>query len=83
MQRHGAVRHRILPLLREAGGVTPDNVKRISVLTGVPEADVWGAGRFYELLSHPDAERRVEALHVEAAVAPERVAQQLKLFFLW
>jgi len=59
MQRHGAVRHRILPLLREAGGCTPENVRRISALTGVPEADVWGAGRFYELLSHPDAERRV------------------------
>ena len=59
MQRYGANRQRVLPLLKEAGGVTPENVRRISAQTGVPEADVWGAGRFYELLSHPDEERRV------------------------
>lgn len=59
MERTGAERHRVLPLLRAAGGVTPENVRRISALTGVPEADVWGAGRFYELLSHPDEARRV------------------------
>lgn len=39
--------------------MNPENVRRIARETGVPEADVWGAGRFYELLSHPDAERRV------------------------
>ncbi len=59
MDKHGAQRHRVLPLLKEAGGVTDDTVRRIAAQTGVPEADVWGVGRFYELLTHPDAERRV------------------------
>ncbi|MCB9777650.1 MAG: SLBB domain-containing protein [Alphaproteobacteria bacterium] len=59
MERHGAQRHRVLALLKEAGGVSVASVQRIARETGVPEADVWGAGRFYELLSHPDVERRV------------------------
>lgn len=59
MEKHGAQRHRVLELLKAAGGVTATNVRRVAALTGVPEADVWGAGRFYELLSHPEVERRV------------------------
>ena len=59
MERHGAERHRVLELLKAGGGVTDTNVRRVAALTGVPEADVCGAGRFYELLSHPNVERRV------------------------
>jgi NADH:ubiquinone oxidoreductase subunit F (NADH-binding) len=59
MERQGARRDRVLALLREAGGLTAASAKRIAVETGVPEADVWGAGSFYELLQHADVERRV------------------------
>ena len=59
MEKHGAQRERVLAMLREAGGLHEDAVRRISEETGVPEADVWGAGSFYELIRHADVQRRV------------------------
>jgi NADH:ubiquinone oxidoreductase subunit F (NADH-binding) len=59
MEKHGAQRERVLAMLREAGGLHEDAVRRISEETGVPEADVWGAGSFYELIRHADVKRRV------------------------
>lgn len=59
MQKKGAQRERILHLLEEEGGVTEDAVRRISAETGVPEADIWGTGLFYTLVSRPGKRVRV------------------------
>ncbi|MCB9742226.1 MAG: SLBB domain-containing protein [Alphaproteobacteria bacterium] len=59
MEKHGATRHQVLKLLKEAGGLTRETARQVAEQTGVPEADVFGAGSFYELLRHPDVERRV------------------------
>ena len=58
MEKHGAQRERILALLREAG-LTAASARAVAEETGVPEADVWGAGSFYELLAHGPQDRRV------------------------
>jgi hypothetical protein len=50
MLKTGADRERVLPLLEELGGVTADNVRKVSEITKVPEAEIWGAGTFYTLL---------------------------------
>ncbi|TNE87993.1 MAG: NADH-quinone oxidoreductase subunit F [Deltaproteobacteria bacterium] len=72
MEKHGAQRHRILALLKERGGLTRENAAAVSRETGIPEADVFGAGAFYELLSHPDVDRRVcQGLSCQLAGASE------------
>ena len=53
MLKKGAQRERVLHLLEEEGGVTEENVRKISMETGVPEADIWGAGLFYSLIDKP------------------------------
>lgn len=50
MLKKNADRERVLELLEEYGGVTAENVKRVSLETNVPEADIWGSGTFYTLL---------------------------------
>lgn len=55
MDFHGAQRERILAALEEAGGVTEASVRKVSRDTGVPEAEVWGAGQFYGLLRQTEA----------------------------
>lgn len=50
MLKKTADREHVLPLLEELGGVTEENVRRVSQQTGVPEAEIWGAGTFYTLL---------------------------------
>ena len=42
MLKPTAERERVLHLLEHLGGVTEDNVRQVSVETGVPEADIWG-----------------------------------------
>jgi len=59
MEKHGAQRHRVLELLDHAGVIDRAVVKRVSKETGVPEADIWGAARFYTLLSRPSPGLRV------------------------
>jgi NADH:ubiquinone oxidoreductase subunit F (NADH-binding) len=63
MQKKGAQRDRVFALLDELlhTGARLDRatVHRVSEETGVPEADVWGAARFYTLLSRPDVGIRV------------------------
>jgi len=59
MLKKGAKRERVLPMLEEHGGLSEDNVRRVAEETGVPEADVWGAGSFYTLLRHPGPHLRV------------------------
>ncbi len=50
MERKGAQRLRVLDLLEEMGGPAAGNADRISQETGVPAAEVFGAGTFYTLL---------------------------------
>jgi NADH:ubiquinone oxidoreductase subunit F (NADH-binding) len=59
MQKTGADRERVLELLDELGGVTEANVKRISEMTRVSEAEIWGAGTFYYLVRKPGKRLRV------------------------
>jgi len=56
---HGAQRERVLALLEEEGGVTEASVRRVAELARVPEAEVWGAGLFYTLISRPGRRMRV------------------------
>ncbi len=54
MERRGAQRDRILSRLAEAeDGIGPDVIRRISQETGVPEAEIHGTARFYDLLVRP------------------------------
>jgi NADH:ubiquinone oxidoreductase subunit F (NADH-binding) len=59
MLKHGARRDEILSLLHAEGGVTVDAVRKVARETGVPEAEVWGTGRFYALLRDPGKWTRV------------------------
>jgi NADH:ubiquinone oxidoreductase subunit F (NADH-binding) len=59
MQKKNAQRELILHLLEEEGGVSEEAVRRISDKTGVPEADIWGTGQFYSLISRPGKRVRI------------------------
>ncbi|MCK6506021.1 SLBB domain-containing protein [Myxococcota bacterium] len=59
MQRKGARRHEVLERLEHEPVLDAAAVARVAQDTGVPEADVWGAMRFYSLLSRRDAGLRV------------------------
>ena len=59
MEKKGAQRERIFELLDHAPVLNLETVRRVAGEVGVPEADVWGAARFYTLLSRPDAGVRV------------------------
>ncbi len=45
--------------LQKAGGLKPGAAAQVSRETGAPEADIYGVGSFYHLLSRPDAKLRV------------------------
>ena len=55
----GADRERIMALLDEAGGLTPEHVRAVSQETGIPEADVYGVATFYTLIARPNPGMRV------------------------
>ena len=56
MEKWGATRDKILHLLEEEGGsLEPDAIRRVSEATGVPEADIYGTARFYDLIVRPGA----------------------------
>ncbi len=59
MHKFGANREQIFELLEHEGGVTRDSVKRVSQKTGIPEADIWGAGMFYTLINKPGRRIRI------------------------
>lgn len=59
MKKHGANREEIFELLEHEGGVTEDAVRKVHQQTGVPEADIWGAGMFYTLINKPGKRVRV------------------------
>ncbi len=54
-----ARREEVLERLDEAGGLRPGVAEKVHRQTGVPEADIYGVGTFYHLLSQPDAGVRV------------------------
>ncbi|HIN85952.1 MAG TPA: NADH-quinone oxidoreductase subunit F [Myxococcales bacterium] len=55
MEKHDAKRHEVLHHLEEEGSVSREAIRRVSEKTGVPEADVYGVARFYDLLVRPGA----------------------------
>jgi len=59
MKRFGANREKIFELLDHEGGVTEESVRKVSAATGVPEADIWGAGMFYTLINKPGKRVRI------------------------
>ncbi|TPV96865.1 MAG: hypothetical protein B7733_02600 [Myxococcales bacterium FL481] len=59
MEQTGANRERVLELLEEFGGVTPEIVRKVHELTNIAEAEIWGAGTFYSLLRRPGKHVRV------------------------
>ncbi len=72
MLKPDAQREKILDLLEHAGGVTEESVRQVSQETGVPEADVWGAGKFYSLIDTPGKRTRVcDGLSCQMAGADE------------
>jgi NADH:ubiquinone oxidoreductase subunit F (NADH-binding) len=54
-----ATREEILRILEAEGGLRQGTSATVHGRTGVPEADVYGVGTFYHLLSEPDAGVRV------------------------
>jgi len=72
MLKPDAQREKILDLLEHAGGVTEESVRQVSKETGVPEADVWGTGKFYSLIDTPGKRTRVcDGLSCQMAGADE------------
>lgn len=59
MLKPTADRERIIELLEHEGGVTEESVRKVSQETGVPEADIWGTGKFYTLINQPGSRVRV------------------------
>jgi len=72
MLKPDAQREKILDLLEHAGGVTEQSVRAVSRETGVPEADIWGTGKFYSLIDTPGKRTRVcDGLSCQMAGADE------------
>jgi NADH:ubiquinone oxidoreductase subunit F (NADH-binding) len=60
MQPKNSKRERILEELEKLGGeLSAENIRKISKETGIPAADIYGAGSFYELFTHHDVDHRV------------------------
>lgn len=78
MLKPSAQRERVLELLEHEGGVTEETVRKVSMETGVPEADIWGTGLFYTLINKPGRRVRVcDGLSCQMAGADE-MAEQLR-----
>jgi NADH:ubiquinone oxidoreductase subunit F (NADH-binding)/NADH:ubiquinone oxidoreductase subunit E len=78
VQPPNAQREKILELLEHEGGVTEDSVRKVHALTGIPEADIWGAGMFYTLIDKPGKRVRVcDGLSCQMANA-DAIADQIK-----
>ncbi len=77
MLKPSAQRERVLELLEHEGGVTEESVRKVSVETGVPEADIWGTGLFYTLINKPGRRVRIcDGLTCQMAGA-DQLAEQL------
>ena len=78
MQVPHAQREKILELLEHEGGVTEESVRKVAAETGVPEADIWGAGMFYTLIDRPGKRVRVcDGLSCQMAGADD-IAKQIE-----
>ena len=78
MQVPHAQREKILELLEHEGGVTEESVRKVAAETGVPEADIWGAGMFYSLIDRPGKRVRVcDGLSCQMAGA-DGIAKQIE-----
>lgn len=76
MLKPSADRERVLYLLEHLGGVTEENVRRVSEETGVPQADIWGTGLFYTLINKPGRRVRVcDGLSCQMAGCHELIKQ--------
>ncbi len=76
MQPKGARRHEVLERLQRAGGLREGVAERVHQETGVPAADVYGAGTFYHLLAHPDDGIRVcQGLSCKLAGCDDRLTE--------
>ncbi len=52
-------RTEVLERIMDRGGLKPGVAKEVALATGVPEAEVFGTGSFYHLLSTPETSLRV------------------------
>lgn len=63
VQKKGAQRDQVLHLLEhelaDGAELSREAVQRVAQATGVPEADIWGAGRFYTLIARSQAGARL------------------------
>ena len=76
MLKPSAQREQVLALLEHEGGVTEETVRKVSGLTGVPEADIWGTGLFYTLINKPGKRVRVcDGLSCQMAGADQLAAE--------
>ncbi len=73
MEKKGARRSEVLKAL-EHEGMSREAIARVSAQTGVPEADVYGAGSFYTLLTQPGS-RVCQGLSCQLAGASELTAR--------
>jgi NADH:ubiquinone oxidoreductase subunit F (NADH-binding) len=77
MQRKDARREEVLVEIEHAGGLRAGVSRQVHQRTGVPEADVYGVGTFYHLLSQPDVEVRVcQGLSCKIAGCDALLAEQ-------
>ena len=68
-------RARVLDEIAEAGGLKPGVAREVARSTGVPEAEVYGAGSFFHLLAEPDVDVRVcQGLSCQMAGAEDVLA---------
>jgi NADH:ubiquinone oxidoreductase subunit F (NADH-binding) len=71
-----ATREEILHILEDEGGLRTGTSGEFHRRTGVPEADVYGVGTFYHLLSDPDAGVRVcQGLSCQVGGSAARMAE--------
>ena len=53
MELKGAQRDKVIELLEQEHSVAPEAIRRVAEAARVPEADVYGVARFYDLLVRP------------------------------
>ena len=71
-----ASREQILKILEDEGGLREGTAGEVHRQTGVPEADIYGVGTFYHLLSDPDAGVRVcQGLSCQVAGSALKMAE--------
>ena len=76
MEPKNANREKVLELLEEAGCTTRADAQRVQEQTGIPEADVFGAGTFYTLLDGRKVARVCQGLSCKMAGSDALLAQK-------